>query len=247
MSETDPTPETKEPAANKPKQENALLNLLLNVLLPVTILSYCSKKEGWYSVGPKWALIIAVALPIGYQIYDWFQRRKRNLFSIIDMIIVLITGGLGLLELGAQEFALKEAAIPCILGGLFIYTHLKGKPLAKSLLLNTDLIDVAKVERLVAENQQEPAFAKLMWQTTLTMAGSFLLSGVMNYGLALYFLNGTIRGSDAYTAAIGKITGWGFVVIGLPMMAFLVIAFLRLIKGLQQLTGLTQDEIMIPR
>ena len=247
MSETDPAPQIKEPVASKPKQENALLNLLLNVLLPVTILSYCSKEKGWYSVGPKWALVIAVALPIGYQIYDWFQRRKMNLFSIIGMISVLITGGLGLLELGAQEFALKEAAIPCILGCLFIYTHLKGKPLAKSLLLNPDLMDVAKVERLVAENQQQPAFAKLMWQTTLTMAGSFLLSGVMNYGLALYFLNGTIRGSEAYTAAIGKITGWGFVVIGLPMMAFLVIAFLRLIKGLQQLTGLTQDEIMIPR
>ena len=247
MSATDPNPETKEPAANKPKQENALLNLLLNVLLPVTILSYCSKKEGWYSVGPKWALVIAVALPIGYQIYDWFQRRKMNLFSIIGMISVLITGGLGLLELPAPAFALKEAAIPCILGLLFVLTHFNGKPLAKALLLNPDLMDVAKVERLVAENQQQPAFAKLMWQTTMTMAGSFFLSGAMNYGLALYFLNGTVPGSDTYTAAIGKVNGWGFVVIGLPMMAFLVIAFLRLIKGLQQLTGLTQDEIMIPR
>ena len=46
------------------KQENPLLNLLLNVLLPVTVLSMCSKEPGpgapIYALGPKWALVVAV-------------------------------------------------------------------------------------------------------------------------------------------------------------------------------------------
>lgn len=238
-----PTPTTQP----KPKQENALANLMLNVLLPVTILSYCSKETGWYGLGPTKALIISVALPVGYQIWDWSQRRKINLFSIIGMVSVLITGGLGLMKLNPQAFALKEAAIPLILGLVMLWTHRAGKPLAKTMLLNPDLLDVKKVEAAVDQNQQRPAFEQLMWQTTLILAGSFVLSAVLNYGLALYFLNGKEPGSEDYTAGIGKVTGWGFLVIGVPMMACLIWAFIRLTKGLQRMTGLSQDDIMLPR
>ncbi len=239
------TPAT--PSVPKPKQENALLNLMLNVLLPVTILSYCSKEKGWYAIGPTKALIVAVLLPVGYQIWDWFQRRKINTFSIIGMISVLITGGLGLMKLNPQAFALKEAAIPLILGFVMLWTHWKGKPLTKAMLLNPDLMDVNKVEAAVDRNEQRPAFDKLMWQTTFILAGSFVLSAVLNYGLALYFLEGKEPGSEEYTASIGKITGWGFLVIGVPMMGCLIWAFVRLTKGLQRLTGLTQDDLMLPR
>jgi intracellular septation protein A len=231
----------------KPKQENALVNLMLNVLLPVTILSYCSKETGWHGLGPTKALIIAVALPVAYQIWDWFQRRKINAFSIIGMISVLITGGLGLMKLNPQAFALKEAAIPLILGLVMIWTHKAGKPLAKTMLLNPDMMDVAKIEGALDQQQQRPAFEQLMWQTTLILAGSFVVSAVLNYGLALYFLNDKEPGSEEYTAGIGKVTGWGFLVIGVPMMVCLIWAFLRLTKGLQKLTGLTQDDIMLPR
>lgn len=229
------------------KSENALANLMLNVLLPVTILSYCSKETGWYGLGPTKALIVSVALPVAYQIYDWIQRRKLNAFSIIGMVSVLITGGLGLLKLNAQAFALKEAAIPLILGLVMLWTHRAGKPLAKTMLLNPDLMDISKIDTALDLHEQRPAFDRLLWETTLTLAGSFVLSALLNYGLALYFLTGKDPGSESYTAGIGKVTGWGFVVIGLPMMGFLIFAFLRLTKGLQRLTGLTQDEIMLPR
>lgn len=241
--ETPTTPNS----APKPKQENALASLLLNVLLPITILSYCSKDKGWYAVGPTWALIIAVLLPIGYQAYDWYQRRKINTFSIVGMISVLVTGGLGLMKLSAQAFALKEAAIPLILGGLFVITHRNGKPLSKTFLLNPDLVNVDKLAKAIETHQQRPAFDKLLWQTTWILAGSFLLSAVLNYFLAIYFLTGKVPGGEEYTAAIGKITGYGFLVIGLPMMGFLIFAFLRMMKGLEKLTGLKQDDIFHPR
>lgn len=241
---SDPTPTTAAPPPPA-KQENALANLLLNVVLPVTILSYCGKETGTFAVGPKWALVIAMALPLGYQAYDWHQRRTINIFSILGMVGVLLTGGLGLLELSARAFALKEAAIPLLLAALFVWTHRAGKPLVKALLLNPDLVHVRKVERLIQERQQHQAFQQILWQSTVTLAGSFVLSAVLNYGVAMHFLDGKLPGSEAYTAALGKITGWGFVITGLPMMAFLVMAFLRLIKRLQDLTGLSRDELMV--
>ncbi len=227
------------------KQENALASLLLNVALPVTVLSYCSKESGLIGVGPKWALIIAMAMPLAYQAYDWNQRRKINIFSVIGLIGVLLTGGLGLLELSAQAFAFKEAAIPLLLAALFVWTHRAGRPLVKVLLMNPDLMHVAKIERLIRERQQDQPFQRVLWQATLTLAGSFVISAALNYGVALYFLEGKTPGSEAYTAAIGKITGWGFLITGVPMMAFLIVTFLRLLRRLQDLTGLSRDDLMV--
>jgi len=231
--------------APAPRQENALASLLLNVVLPVTILSYCGKESGFLAVGPKWALVIAMALPLGYQAYDWRMRRQWNIFSMLGLIGVLLTGGLGLLELGARAFAFKEAAIPLLLAVLFIWTHRAGKPLVKALLLNPDLLHVSKIERLVHERQQLPSYQRALWHATLTLAGSFVLSALLNYAVAMYFLADQVPGSEGYTAAIGKITGWGFLITGLPMMAFLLLAFLRLLKNLQSLTGLTRDDLMV--
>lgn len=230
--------------APPPKKENALANLMLNVLLPVTILSYCGKETGMLAVGPKWALVLAMALPLGYQAYDWYQRRQINPFSILGMVGVLLTGGLGLLELSAQAFAVKEAAIPLLLAVLFLWTHRAGKPLVKSLLMNPELMDVAAVERLVKERREEKAFQELLWQATCWLAASFVISAVLNYGVALHFLSGKIPGSEGYTAALGKITGWGFLITGVPMMGFMIMAFQRMIKGLQRLTGLSRDALM---
>ena len=244
------TPEesaAKAPAPRPVKQENALLNLLLNVLLPITVLSYCSKENGRLSLGPTWALVLAVSMPVGYQIYDWIKRKKLNAFSLIGMVSVLLTGGLGLLKLSAQAFALKEASVPLVLGFVFLWTHRTGKPLSRALLLNPDLMDMPRIEKIVAEKSAAAGFERILWQGTWMLAGSMFLSSVLNYFLALFFLTGKDPGSEAYNQGIARQTGWGFLVIGVPMMAFLVVAFMRTLRGVQQLTGLKQEELMLPR
>jgi intracellular septation protein A len=242
--ESTSSPTTTAPA--KPaQQENALANLLMNILLPVTILSYLSKEGKWYSLGPTWALVVAVLLPVSYQIWDWRQRRQMNIFSIIGLVSVLLTGGLGLLKLNPVAFALKEASIPLVLGIVFIITHKMGKPLSKALLLNPDMIDKPKLDRVVREKNAASDLEKLLWQGTLILAASFFISAVMNYFLAMHFLQGTTPGTEAYTAAIGKQTGWGFLVIGLPMMLFLVWAFMLTMKGLKRITGLEMKDLML--
>lgn len=235
------------PASPRVKQENPLLNLLLNVLLPVTVLSLCSKKEGMLALGPKWALIVAVALPVGYQIYDLIQRRKWNLFSIIGTVSVLFTGGLGLLRMSAQVFAWKEASVPLILAAVIYLTGRGRKPLVRALLLNPEIIDVKKVERALDEHSQRPAFDRLLRTSTLLLTASMLLSAVLNYALALYFLTGTEHDEQLYNAAIAKQTGWGWLVIGVPSMAMMLYAMLRLFKGVKHLTGLDSEQIMLPR
>src|SRR5262245_5729708 len=110
------------------KQENPLLNIMLNVLLPVTVLSACGGKDKFYSLGPQLALIVAVLLPVGYFIWDYRVRRKANAFSIIGFVSVLFTGGLGLFHLSAQWFGVKEASVPLILAFVVWWTGRGAKP-----------------------------------------------------------------------------------------------------------------------
>ena len=231
----------------KPKQENPLLNILLNVLLPVTVLSMCSKEGKWYSLGPQWALVVAVLLPVGYFIYDYAQRRKANAFSIIGFVSVVLTGGLGLLNLSAQVFGIKEASVPLILAVIIWWTGRGEKPLVRTLLLNPDVVDVPKVESAISEHNARAEFDRLIKSSTWLLAGSMLMSAALNYFLAVYFISGTEHDKELYNAAIAKQTGWGWVVIGVPSMAMMIYAMLRLFKGVKRLTGLDTEQIMLPR
>jgi hypothetical protein len=236
------------PAAPKAaKPENPLLNLLLNILLPVTVLSVCSREGKWYSLGPQWALVVAVLMPVGYFIYDYRQRRKVNAFSIIGFVSVLFTGGLGLLNLSAQIFAIKEASVPLVLAAVIWWTGRGEKPLVRQILLNPEIVDVRKVENAIDAHHSRAAFDRLLRTSTLLVTASMLLSAVLNYFLAIYFLDGLTPGSAEYSEAIGKQTGWGWLVIGVPSMAMLVFAMFRLFNGVKRLTGLGTEQILLPR
>jgi hypothetical protein len=235
------------PAKPAVKPENPLANLLLNVLLPVVILSNLNKEGDLPQLGPRGALIVALIFPIGYQIYDFWLRRKWNLFSLVGFVSVLLTGGLGLMTMSAQVFAWKEAAVPLILAALIFFSHQGSKPLVKTLLLNPDMLDMPKIEAAVERSNSRAGYEQLLWTSTLLLTATMLLSAVLNYFLAMYFLADKTPGSPEYTAAIGSQTGWGYLVVGVPSLAMMAFSLFRLFKGLKTLTGLETDEIMLPR
>ena len=80
-----------------PKQENLLVNLVCNLVLPALILSKLSSPE---RLGPVYGLVVALVFPLGYGLWDFIQRRQANFISIIGFVSVLLTGGLGLLSIG---------------------------------------------------------------------------------------------------------------------------------------------------
>jgi intracellular septation protein A len=233
MSDSPETP----PAAEK--KENVLVNLMLNVVLPVMVLNKCSKPGHWYSLGPKWALIVSVLIPLLYFVWDYSQRRKANTLSILGIVSILLTGGLGLLNLQAQAFAIKEAAMPLLFALVFWFSHKKGKSILGEILAVT--LDMPKVNRTLEKKGQTEAFQKVLWQGTYIIIASFIFSAVANYFLAMYFMQGTTPGTPEYNAAIGKQTGWGFAVIGVPSLVFMFAAITRVTKGVEQLTGLGMD------
>ena len=109
-----------------PKQPHPLGDLLLTVVLPSLVLEYLSKPE---RLGPAWALVVALLMPLGFGVWCFMQKRGLNFFSIFGLIAVIVTGGLGLLKLDPVWFAAKEAAFPMFLGLAFPLSFRWGRPL----------------------------------------------------------------------------------------------------------------------
>ena len=65
----------KNKATQAPKEENPLISLLLNIVLPSLILYQFSEK---HQLGPVRALVLALSIPLVYGIVDWRRRRNRG-------------------------------------------------------------------------------------------------------------------------------------------------------------------------
>ncbi len=230
------------------KPENPLLNILLNVLLPVVILNFLSDKEKTIfgikvGLGPELALIIAIAFPVIYGIWFFATRRKWNFFSILGFVSILLTGGLGLVQANALVFAIKEAAIPLTFGVVILGSHWTSKPLIDIFLLNPDIVNLAKIKVAVAEKGNETEYRKLRFRGTVLLSASMFVSAVLNFFLAMYFLAGKEGDAVAYNEGIGKLTGAGFLVIGIPFAVIMMFALYYILKKTAQLTEMTIDEL----
>ena len=95
------------------RNENPLVSIAVNIAIPAFILFYLSNDE---YLGNKLGFIVALAFPLCYGIYDFMQRRKINFIAALGLINVLLTGGIGLLQIDNHWLAVKEATIPALIG-----------------------------------------------------------------------------------------------------------------------------------
>lgn len=223
-----------------PKQENPLISILLNVVIPVAILSFLSKEE---YLGPVWALVIALVFPIGYGTRTLIKSRKADFMSIIGIVSVTLTGVFGILKLPPEWIAVKEAAIPLLLGIAIVVSLKTPFPLIKKLLMTEALFDVQRLKSALHERGNEERFDKKLVGLTWGFASSMFLSAGLNYTLAKIVLKSE-PGTEAFTAEIGKMTGLSHIVVLIPCMIVMFFVLNALINTLTELTGLDLEDLL---
>jgi hypothetical protein len=227
------------PASQKPKKENMLLNLAFNIVIPTVVLMKFSTER---TLGPLGGLLVAMAFPLGYGIYDLIERKKTNMFSIIGLVSVLLSGGLGVLGADGTWFAVKDAAVPTVIGAAVLLSVRTKKPLVRQLLFNEQVIDVARVNAALEERGERAAFDRLLRNASIWLACAFLGSAVLNFALARYILRSPPH-TPEFNAELGRMHIIVWPVIVLPSMAVMMFVFWKLVTGLTVLTGLKSDEI----
>ncbi len=222
------------------KQKNPLTSILINVVIPVAILSLLSKDK---YLGPVWALVVGLAFPIVYGLVTLIKERKADFMSIIGIVSVTLTGVFGILKLPPEYIAIKEAAIPLIMGLVIIISLKTPFPLIKKILMTESLFDVERLTLALKEKGTEVVFEKRLVGLTWGFASSMFLSSVLNYVLAKIVLQSE-PGTEAYIAELGKMTGLSHIVVLIPCMAVMFWVMNKLFNTLTELTGLKLDDLL---
>lgn len=228
------------PPVNKASSHHSLLaNLGFNIIIPTVIMMKLSGDE---YLGPAWAIVAALAFPVIYGCRDYWRIREFNFFSALGVISVLLTGGISLLKLPPEYIAIKEAAIPGLLGVATVLSLRTRYPLVRTFLYNDQILHVDKVAEALRNHGSERAFERRLAHASHMVAGSFFLSSVLNYVLAKVILQSE-PGTTAFTEELGQMTALSFPVIALPSMLVLMAALYYLLSGIQKLTDLTLEDI----
>ena len=216
-------------------------NLAFNILIPVVILSRFSGEE---SLGPTWGIVIALLFPIAYGLWDLRESGKINPFSVLGVVSVFLTGGISLLELDPQYIAIKEAAIPAIIGLAVLISQRTRFPLVKTLILNAQMIRVDALYTALAAKGNTAVFERRLSQASLIIAASFGLSSVLNYVLARIILVSP-PGTTEFNAELGRMTALSYPVIALPSMIVLLIAIWFVFSQIKRLTGDSLEQFLV--
>lgn len=226
-----------------PKRENMLLNFGFNLILPILLLN---KGEKWLPMlSPAAVMVIALLFPLGYFFYDWYTRRKINLLSIIGALSVALTGGIGLLRMSPQALAIKEAALPLLLGVAVVVSLKTRRPLVRALLYNPEIFNADKVEAHLDSPEKRSAFDRLLVYCTWVIAASFLVSATLNYILTRLIVTTDPRiDQAAFNAEVGTQYWVSFLVIAACTLPLTLFAMFKLFNGIKTLTGLNMEEVL---
>ena len=225
--------------APRQQRHSVVTNLLFNIVIPTLIMTKLSDED---ELGASLSIAIALAFPLAFGAWDFIKTRRANVFSALGFISILLTGGISLMELDPKYIAIKEAAIPAIIGLATLASMYTRYPLIRTLLLNDDIIDTDKVSDALTQRQCQRDFDLALRRATYMVAGSFFLSSVLNYALAKILLVSP-PGTPEYSAELGKMTGLSFPVIALPCTLVMMGALLYLFRQIKRLTDLELEQI----
>lgn len=234
----DTTPQTDKPQEHK--AENLLVNLLFNIVIPTVILTKLSSEE---YLGVVNGIILALIFPLAYGVRDALGARRINLFSVLGIVSIFLTGGISLMGLDPKYLAIKEALVPSIFGLATLVSTKTPYPLVKTFIYNDKILDTQMISEALQSRGNSGQFEKLLNVASYLVAGSFFLSAALNYILAITIVT-SHPGSVEYNAQLGKMTALSFPVIAVPATLVMLGALLYLLRGIVKLTGLSFEGIV---
>lgn len=226
------------------KKENMFVSLLMNIVVPALILTKGAKLAERFdvTVSPAVVLVIALAFPLGYFLWDLIRYRKTNGISVLGFTGTLLTGGIGLLQLSPFWVAVKEASIPLLIAVFMIFS----RKLVRTFLFNEKVFNVPAIEAAAEARGATEVIHATLKRCSRILTASFLLSAVLNFVLARILVKtDPAVDSTAFNEELGQMMALSWPVIVLPCMVFIFAALYTLIKGLEKASGLTFEQLMV--
>jgi hypothetical protein len=222
------------------KKENQFINLLFNIIIPLIILTRLSKDE---YLGPIWGLVIALLFPVIFGLYGLIIHKQRHITSIIGFIGILLTGIIGLMKFPQHWIAIKEAAIPLIIGIIVLISTKTSWQLLSKFLFNREIFDIDRIQQTLDSNGLQIQLINKLNKANIILSLSFFISAGLNYFLAKMIVK-SMPGTTQFNEEIGRMTMLSFPVIVLPSVLILIFIFRYIMSSVKHLTNLSSNEIL---
>jgi intracellular septation protein A len=202
------------------------------------------KLSGDDDLGASGGLITALAFPLAWGLFELIRYKKFNFIALLGLVSILLTGGIGLFELDTRWLAIKEAAIPSLIGIAVLVSTFTPYPLVKTLLFKPEIMDIEKIKLKLEIHNCTDAFENRLMKATYLIAASFAFSATMNYILAKWIVVSP-AGTPAFNEELGQLTLYSYPMIALPSMIMMMGIFYYLWRTIHDLTGLKLEEVLI--
>jgi hypothetical protein len=214
----------------------AWLEIGCTVIVPVLVLSF---GTSW--LGPTPALLVGLAFPLGFAVASAVRDGRPSALSALSVASVLLTGGIGLLQLDPKWFAVKEAAVPALFGLGVAATAPTRFAMVRVLL--DRLLDRARTAEALGRTGGAAAFDAAARRGTVELGLVTAASGAASWALAMWLVR-SAPGTEAFTAELARYTGWSFGLVSLPTMAGSVVVLRRVLIRLEEAAGVPFDELV---
>jgi hypothetical protein len=223
------------------KRPNILLEIAVTIVAPAVVLMRLSGDD---QLGATGALLLALAFPLAWGLRSLVLEKRLNPLAILGVVSTLLTGGIGLLKLDANWLAIKEAAVPGLIGMAVLVSLKTPWPLVRTLLYTPTVLAVDRIDAALAERGPAArlAFETCLARATILLAGTFFFSSAMNYLLARWIVTSP-AGSGAFNAELGRLTLLSYPVIAIPSMLMMMGIIFYLARTVKRLTGLPWNDL----
>ena len=219
---------------------NPLFEIVVTIVAPAVVLMQFSAAT---SLGPMRALLLGLAFPLGWGLWDGWRRHKLNWLAVLGVVSTLLTGGIGLLALDAKWLAVKEAAVPSVIGLVILGSIWTRAPLIRLLVFNASLFDVDRVTQALQQKGTTQAFERRLRQGTALLAGTFFFSAVANFILTRLVVSSP-AGTEAFNQELGRLTLLSYPIIAIPSMLMMMGLLYWLAREAKSLTGLDMGDML---
>jgi hypothetical protein len=200
------------------------------------------KFSGEEHLGTVMALVVALAFPIVYGGMDLIRNKKFNFIAALGFISVLLTGGIGLLELDTRWLALKEALIPGLIGLAVLGSTFTRYPFMQKMILNDTVLNLALITERLKERGKTDAFERCLMSSNYLFASTFAFSSAMNYFLATWIVTSP-AGTPEFNEELGKLTLYSYPIIAIPSMLMMFGIFYYVWRQIRSMTSLETEQI----
>jgi len=142
--------------------------------------------------------------------------------------------------------AIKEAAIPAVIGIAVLVSTFTSYPLLRALFFNAAIMDVEIIKQKLEENNSTAIFEKKLMKATYLVAGSFAFSATMNYILAKWIVTSP-AGTAAFNEELGQMTLYSYPMIAIPSMVMMMGIFYYLWRSINKVTGLKLEDLLVKK